>query len=341
MNATALSDFLSSNARARQHSLFSILRWVDAKNPHKPLLGRSLRLSDDPVRLCSQPNLSFQGTEISCIEDHPTASVLIIRHFIHSLLGPNGPLPLRFTEQVLEVSNGENRRDFLDMFHHRMNCLLYRAWADAEPVIGLDRIQNCKPSFPCRVAAVGGYLHAWETGTDDGLSNHFKLHHAGQFSRPVRSAAELKQFLQTSLGVPCSVLENVRQMLMLEDEDLVSLGKKECCLSKNFTLGRRVPDVLSGFRVLLGPLTQEEYDQFDTQKTNLIPQIHALIRNWLGLQWNWDIQLQIKSKSARKFRLGQGLRLGFDTWTQSQPNEQRVLHGVSYSSSRLTTMNKE
>lgn len=334
MNAKPLSSFLPSNARARQHSLFAILRWVDAQNPQQPLLGRGLRLKDDVVRLCSQPNLSFQGTEISAIEEHPTASVPIIRHFIHSLLGPNGPLPLSFTEQVLEVSNGVNRRDFLDLFHHRMNCLLYRAWADAEPVIGLDRMRSKRPAFPNRVAAISGYLHAWETGADDALSTHFKLHHAGQFSRPVRSAAELKQFLQAYLGLPCSVLENVRQMLPLEEEDTISLGKKTCRLAQNFTLGKRVPDAQFGFRLVLGPLTQEQYDQFDTRKTELIPQLHALIRNWLGLQYNWDIKLQIQSKSARAFQLGRGLRLGFDTWTQSRPREQRVLHGVCYPSAR-------
>jgi type VI secretion system protein ImpH len=333
MNAGGLSDFFSSHARARQHSLFAILRWVDAKNPNKPLLGRGLRLKDDVVRLCSQPNLSFQATEINCIEDHPTEPVSIIRHFIHSLLGPNGPLPLGLTEQVLEVSNGVNRRDFLDIFHHRMNCLLYRAWAEAEPVIGLDRMSGNKPSFPSRVAAVSGYLHAWETGAEDDLSIHFKLHHAGQFSRTVRTAAELKQLLQACLGLPCSIHQNVRQMLTLEDEDVVILGKKECRLANNFTLGKRVPDVQFGFLLVLGPLTQEEYDRFDTQKTQLIPQLHALIRNWLGLQYNWAIQLNIKSTSARPFRLGQGVRLGFDTWTQSNPSEQRVLKGVSYLSS--------
>ncbi len=61
------------------------------------------------------------------------------------LFGPNGPLPVHLTEYARERiyhHQDTSLRAFADLFHHRLALLFYRAWADAQPTVSLDRADN-------------------------------------------------------------------------------------------------------------------------------------------------------------------------------------------------------
>ncbi|WP_157314529.1 type VI secretion system baseplate subunit TssG [Chitinibacter sp. GC72] len=314
---------------AQRQNLFAVMRWVDANNPDKPLLGRSQRTHEDAVRLAHQPDMAFAATEISAIEIHPVMGVPVIRHFSNGLFGPNGPLPLHLTEQVWDkLHNHADRRlrDFADIFHHRMQCLLYRAWADVQPVIALDRDDN--QLFAARVAAIAGYAGEELEGRD-ALPDYFKIRHAGQFCRNVRSTHELQVLLRQLLNIPVKLTENCFQFLHLDAEQYTALGKSNSNLGQSMVLGKRVPDVQFGFSILLGPMLQSEYDQLDPESISL-QRINSLVRNWIGLHYNWRIQLEVLTTTARKFKLGQGVRLGFDSWLLPKTDCKAALSGITY-----------
>ena len=70
----------------------------------------------------------------------PDAPRLGVRFF--GLLGPQGPMPLHFTEYVrerLRFRGDATPARFLDVFHHRLLTLFYRAWAQAQPAVHHDR----------------------------------------------------------------------------------------------------------------------------------------------------------------------------------------------------------
>lgn len=51
-------------------------------------------------------------------------------------------MPLAFSEDVLSRQINHNDfllADFLDIFHHRLLCLLYRSWAMTRPAVSADR----------------------------------------------------------------------------------------------------------------------------------------------------------------------------------------------------------
>ncbi len=63
------------------------------------------------------------------------------------LFGPNGPLPTHLTEYVHERivhHQDHSLAAFADIFHHRATLLFYRAWADAQPAVSLDRADNSR-----------------------------------------------------------------------------------------------------------------------------------------------------------------------------------------------------
>ena len=81
------------------------------------------------------------------------------------LTGPNGPLPLHLTEFARDRLRNHGDRTFLrflDTFHHRFFTMFYRAWADAQPTVSLDRPDQ--DPFGDRLGALAGYGVAGPAG---------------------------------------------------------------------------------------------------------------------------------------------------------------------------------
>src|SRR4051812_47471706 len=75
------------------------------------------------------PSLSFPASEIFSLENRENSPPLMRVNFL-GLVGPLGILPIYYTELVANrVQARDNTlRDFLDIFHHRLISLFYRAW---------------------------------------------------------------------------------------------------------------------------------------------------------------------------------------------------------------------
>ena len=321
-----------SSETVRSDSLFALLRWIEARTPEFPRLGKSLRSREDPLRLGNSPDMSFAPTELADV-NRASDGRYIVRSFSHGLFGPNGPMPLHMTEHVWDRlhNHGDScLRDFADIFNHRFACLLYRAWADAQPVTSFDRAG--RSGFGAHVAALAGYDSA-PMQDRDALSDNFKLRHAGQLSRRVRSAHELGVLMRHYLGVPARVQEYAFGYLSLDEDSTSRLGARNVVLGQTTVLGNRVPDVQSGFLIMLGPMPQEDYDRF-APEARLLAEIRDLVYNWLDATYGWSLCLSIETRTARRLQLGRGVRLGFDSWIPPVSELPDSMSGIRYQSTR-------
>ncbi len=135
-------DFWSQlQTGAWRFDFFSALRCVDALDPRAPRLGTSNHLHQDPLRLGQAVSLGFEPGMLRNLQlREGQAARLAVTFF--GLTGVNGPMPLAFSEDVLSRQINHNDfmlADFLDIFHHRLLCLLYRSWAVTRPVVSADR----------------------------------------------------------------------------------------------------------------------------------------------------------------------------------------------------------
>lgn len=326
-----LTDIVTAEP-VRCDSLFALLRWIEAHTPGSPRLGKSLRSKEDPLRIGHNPDMSFAPTELAEVGLAPDGTYLV-RVFSHGLYGPNGPMPLHLTEQMWDRLHNHGDpclHDFADIFHHRFACLLFRAWADAQPVSSFDRGE--KSGFGEHVAALAGYGSALLQDRD-ALADNFKLRHAGQFSRHIRSAHELGVLMRYYLGVPVEVQEYAFDYLRLEADVTSRLGGQNSVLGHSLVLGDRVPDVQSSFLVMLGPMPQEEYDRF-APEARLLAEIRDIIYNWLDATYGWSLCLSVETKTARKLQLGNNVRLGFDSWIPPGGEAPESMRGIDYRSTR-------
>ncbi len=299
---------------------FQALRRLECIYADKPRLGQSLKAKDDPIRLAQEPSLRFAPSTLAAYqpgeEDHPPR--LTVNFF--GLLGPNGPLPLHLTEYAHDRQHNAGDSTFahfLDLFHHRMLSLFYRAWANGKPAVNFDRPDSDR--FALYVGAMFG-LGMPSLRNRDAVSDLAKLHYAGHFSEQTRHAEGLKAVLREFFGLPIKIIQFVGHWMPLPKDCRCQLGASgdTGTLGMTATLGSDVWDCQNKFRIVLGPVDFSDFERFLPGKTSF-KRLIALVRQYIGDELLWDAQLVLKKEQVPQLKLGAGAQLGFSSWLLAEP----------------------
>ncbi len=313
--------FAALQAQPRVHDFFAVLRYVEALRPDLPRIGRALRPSQEALRLGQEPEVDFAPAGLASFEPGVAATPRLGVLFF-GLLGPQGPMPLHFTEYVrerLRFRGDATPARFLDMFHHRLLELFYRAWAQAQPAVQHDRPHDDR--FAVWLGAsfgADGQAHSART-----LPERARLFQAGLLGARSRHPEGLTKLLSNHFSVPVRIEEHIAQWLMLAQEDQTRLGfarnrpergrAPAGRLGVSATSGRKVRDRQYKFRIALGPLTLAQYHGF-------LPGgaawrgLREWVQHYTGLGLRWDVQLTLARDHIPEPRLGTQLRLGITAW---------------------------
>lgn len=296
------------------YDLFALLRRIEALHPQLPRLGRAKRPSQEPLRLGQEPSSFFAPSTIARLEKarRKGGPKLVIHSF--GLFGPNGPMPLVMTEYVHEraIHHGDRTLiEFADIFHHRLTLLFYRAWADAQSTVSLDRPQDEK--FTRHAASTVSYGLA-ATRNRDEVPDHARLNHAGHLVRQTRNAEGLARILANFFLVPAAIEEFVGRWLPLPRDQRSRLGaNRGSRLGMDLVAGNAVWDRQHRFRVRLGPMTRSSYDDLLPPGTGH-RQLLDWVRSYIGIEMDWDVRLVLRRADVPQARLGSDTRLGWTTW---------------------------
>ena len=314
----------------RQHDFFAVMRHVEALRPERPRIGAALRPAQEVIRLGQDPELDFAPSALESFSAGArSAPRLGVRFF--GLLGPQGPMPLHFTEYVRERlrSRGDaTLARFLDIFHHRLLALFYRAWADAQPAVHHDRPGSDR---------FGAWLGA-SFGVDDAghapraLPEKARLFQAGLLGSRSRHAEGLVKLLRQYFHVPVRIEQHVAQWLVLEPDDRSRLGfsrsrpeRRDAVapqLGVSATSGAKCRDRQHKFRVALGPLTLARYHDFLPGGLAWL-RLREWVQHYAGLDLRWDVELTLAADQVPEPRLGRAVRLGVSAWIGRRDGAQR------------------
>lgn len=291
------------------HDFRALLRQVEVLCPDWPRMGTAPRPQLEAMRLAQEPEVDFAPAALASLRRTGTRPPRLgVRFF--GLFGPQGPMPLHFTEHVRERARQHGdpaTLRFLDTFHHRLLALHYRAWAQAQPVVQHDRPQDDR--FAVWLGACAGIQRA---AADDPWQRA-ELHLAGILGQRTRSAEGMAQLLSQQLGDMVRVQSHVGQWLAIEPEDQSTLGyagnraerlqRAPARLGQSATLGHKVWDRQYRFRLVIGPLRAARY-------RTLLPgaPAHAALTKWVrryvGHDLRWDVQLCLDRRDVQPMRLG-------------------------------------
>jgi type VI secretion system protein ImpH len=303
------------------------MRYFSARHPDIPEVGRAELPAQEFFRLAQLPSLVFAPREIADIDLR--RELPRIRLFSLGMLGPNGPLPIHFTE--IAKDRLENRKDptlvdFLDIFHHRFLTLFYRAWAQSQAAAGLDRADEER--FSRYVAWLGG--NELQETEPSPLPSHARLAASAHLIREARNPDGVTATLSHFFGVPVALREFVHHWIEIAQEERCRLGKPSLAsvLGEGMILGEMVLDRQHGFCLVIGPLSFEEYLRFVPNGRDL-PVLIEWVRAFVGFEYHWKIQLDIHAKCAPIVQLGATQRLGWTTWLGRSRHE-KIVTGTVY-----------
>ena len=309
----------------------------------KPVGGTALP-HEEAVRFAARLSLAFPPSEIHEITkgtmdpDGQRISPPRMTVAFMGLTGPLGVLPRHYTEFLLERVEKKDyvAREFFDLFTHRFVSLFYRAWAKYRCEIGFERavLQDDHPDlFTEALYALAG-LRPEGLRWRELLNKRPFPFYAGLLAQRPHSAASLEGILRDYLGVPVKIVQFVGHWMAVSQEDWTRIDYHDSDngwnneLGTSAMLGQTVWETQSKFRVLIGPLTYRQYQQF-LPSGSALELAREVTRFVASPELEFDIHLTLSASEVPGCRLGtqdnEGkTQLGWSTWLGSLPRRQNA-----------------
>jgi type VI secretion system protein ImpH len=301
---------------------FRAVRLVECCFPEKPRVGESLNPRDDAVRFGQMPSLAFAPSTLAgfqAADDERPAKLSV--NFL-GLFGPNGPLPIHITEYARERqlnAHDPTLTAFLDVFHHRILSLFYRAWVVNQKAADLDRPKQAR--FPIYIGTFCGI------GTEslrhrDAVPDNAKLYFSGHLACKTRHAEGLEKIITDFFEMPAKVITFVGQWLALPPSSQCRIGEspETGALGTTAIVGSRFWETQLKFRLRLGAMRLNDFYRM-LPIGDAFRRLKCWVLNYSGQEYFWDVQLVLKAEEIPDTRLGQEGLLGWTTWLKSKPFE--------------------
>ena len=307
-----MSHFDKLKEDPKGHHIFHALRIIEVEHDDKPRLGKTKRPKDDGVRLGQEAELAFPPTTIRSFEPQTATRPATLINRFFGFFGPHGPLPLHLTEYARErhVNEGDTTfTSFANMLSHRFMSLLYRAWVTGQPAVDFDRGEGAQ--FESHVAALSGH-HGMALRKCDAMPDLAKRYFVGHLASGPKNAEGLTAMLSVFFDASFRVQEFVGSWLNLEPDDQWQLGT-EGGLGQTTSIGPRVWSRSAKFRILVGPLSIEEYERLMPGSPSM-DRLVSIVRNYCGDSLDFDVNIILKAVAVPKSILGKTTRLGQTSW---------------------------
>jgi type VI secretion system protein ImpH len=316
-------------------------------------------------RLRFRPDLSlgFPATDlrriIACRRPDTGESSYLLEIAFLGLYGVSTPLPLHYAVEILRgaepalsaepgaAAAGERSvspaaatasspvRDFLDVFHHRIISLFFRAWLKYrhERMFGAPQ-RDALTGYLC---LLNGCPPAFDEQTL-GLSPVRLLRYVGTLTQRPRSATTLAGLLFDYWGdVPVQIQQFVGQWVPLTEADQNRLGAVNCGLGVDLTIGEQVYDLAGAFTICVGPVDWQTYLSFLPGGFRF-QQTRALTRLYGCDPLAFTIQVTLRAGEVPETQLisaDQAGALGLTSWVRTAEMGET---SVTFAASEATTV---
>ena len=303
-------------ADPNQFDLFQAVRLLERLRPDLAPVGFDWPAAREAVRLGVKPTLT-PAVGGGVAEYKPGEAAAIVIASVGGLLGPGGALPDHYTALAVRQLRRKDPtlRDFLDLFHHRLLSLLYRAWRRRNPALAAESSGRTGDDVRRALLAVAGF--AGPSAASERLPQ-VAPQLAGLFARRTRTAAGLEATVTAITGLPTTVEPLAGQWLYLDEESRCRLGSATPRkLGADAVLGRRVWDRQSRVTLTLGPVNRIALDTY-SRRGELRSRLEVATRTYAGVELDLDVTIAVKSDQLPPAVLRhpetQRPRLGRDAW---------------------------
>ena len=192
-----------------------------------------------------------------------------------------------------------------------MLSLFYRAWANNEPTVSFDRPESDR--FADYVGRSKGSGMPALRNRDE-ISDWTKFCICGRLACQTKHPEGLEAILTEYFGVPAELNEFSGEWMPLPKEDIFRLGASPSSgtLGASIILGLEVWSCQHKFRVVLGPMGYRGLPEFSAGRETGSGRLVALVRNYAGDEWAWDVNLVLKREEVPPLSLDGQIPPGMD-----------------------------
>ncbi len=329
---------------APQSTFFHIVALLERLSARAVRVGGDGPPSSEMIRFRHDYELGFSAGDISAAavaafprnaegfleEDKPYFNV---KTTFLGLTGIVSPLPLYMAEEILhEEEANPVRRDFLDVFHHRVISLLYRSVLKYMPA--REHVSHRRDPWMTRALFLTGLdpeIQARELNVHPSTLVRLAPLLAGRGRSPRMLALALREALRDGLAPDGTV--HIREFaggwIEVDEDQRMSLGESNNVLGVEAILGKRAYDQSGRFCVEIGPLHRHNYHRF-LRDGDLLPVVRDVVELCVREALDFDAELHLAPDAVPSFLLsagGGGSALGRDTrlrGTEAAPEVMRI-----------------
>ncbi|MFO1065040.1 MAG: type VI secretion system baseplate subunit TssG [Pirellulales bacterium] len=344
--------------QAECYSFFQALRELEAVDEQRPRIGSAHSPSAEWFRIRQLPELTFAPGTIRRIGPSAAGRLEVDQRFF-GLLGVSGPMPSHLTEIVRNRSRHAHDpalQAFLDIFHHRMGVLFYRAWSSARPAVQRDRPREDR--FAALVAALCG-VGLKNAGRRDRWPDETKWYFAGRMGALRRNREGMAAVVESIVGAPTKVRPFVLRKLPLPESETTRIGGSSSSpsrrtplssargdsngghatgsgiLGRGAVLGSRVADRQGLFEVQVGPMSLQTFQNYmpGSRKRRTL---QAAIQNYAPIGTEARVRLIVRGTDVPGITLGARGSLGRDAWMRPAGKELDDRDDFTFSAGGMT-----
>ena len=324
--ATLVAELLR---RARRFDFYQAVRILMSDRGAQAPVGGLGPVEDEPIRFRPAASLGFASADTDAIErldeGGEESRYRVTVNFL-GLYGTVSPLPAFYTEAIISGNEQEsNRRDFLDLFHHRYIALLFRCFEKYR-----FYLRFCPGGGDQSSRWLAGLAALDQVAEEESPAVAMRerlLACLGVLLQGSRSAPALERILTHYFnGQTFRVRQFVKRHVTIRPEQRARLGAANARLGQDCTLGERVPDIAGRFRLEVGPLDFPSFLRFLPEGDHH-GQLREVMPFLLKDQLDHDLALGLKREEVPRLELepDNPCRLGWSTWLATERSADPVV----------------
>ncbi len=318
-------------ANARFYDFFYVVGMAERLSPQAIRVGGDGPCTGEAIRFRHDSDLAFDTGDISAIAwvkaprsaeqllEAPKYRFEITTAFL-GLTGTTSPLPLYFAEEMAQAQDSaEVKRDFLDVFHHRLVSFVYRIGVKYD--LAREYMKDCSDPWSRRILALAG-IDAWAGRKLRYIPLWRMLRLGSLLASGVRSARTLELAIE---DVCSEALDHAHVEVEqfaggwsgLDADQRMALGARNHRLGMLTVLGVECFDRAGKAVISIGPLGQN-FRRF-LADGDMFPVVTELVSMLTDEPIKYELELRVANADRPPFRLGvaDGGRVGVDTWLSS------------------------
>jgi len=326
---TALDRDPTADLPLDRLSFVSLVALLERLTPEAARVGADGPLNAEGIRFRHDRSLIFSARDVAEVSSaqlpkdpsdplSPLRRVYEVTTAFLGLTGSASPLPSYLPEEVAQEDPDHSvRRDFLDLFHHRLLSLLYRELMRFQ--LWAEQTKSLRDAWSSRLLALLG-LDTYEQPLAVAIAPRDILRLAPVLARQSRTAVGLQLALETILGDRVEggrirVREFAGGWVTIDPPERTRLGVAKHELGREVVLGRRAYDRAGSFEIRVGPVSRRAYERF-LPGGDLVAILHQIVSLFARDPLGYRVMVELAEGEAPNLRLASsgGNRLGRDSW---------------------------